>query len=91
MWCGQSGSTQHSGDTGERGEHRQRRRGKQREAFISVSPNLLQLYVRVQGRGGRAGEGVAGAVANCSMVAFFLFRGRTHPGGIPPPGIAQVE
>lgn len=37
----------------EKGESRERE--KQRKAFISVSPNLLQLYVRVQARTGRGG------------------------------------
>lgn len=53
---------------------------KQRKAFIFVSPNLLQLYVRVQARtggGGGAGERPAGAMAGRSMVAFFPFL-RTH-------------
>lgn len=82
---------------------RKRKAEKQRKAFIFVSPNLLQLYVRVQartGRGGVAGERIAGAMAGCSMVAFFPFCGRTHrhthtqtahtyiytaaPGGFPP-------
>lgn len=56
-------------------------REKQRKAFIIVSPNLLQLYVRVQartGRGGGAGERIAGAMAGRSMVAFFPFCGHTH-------------
>lgn len=72
-----------------------REREKQRKAFIFMSPNLLQLYVRVQartGRGGGAGERIAGAMAGCSMVAFFPFCGdtdNTHtytatPGGFPP-------
>lgn len=71
-----------------------REREKQRKAFIFVSPNLLQLYVRVQartGKGGGAGERIAGAMAGCSMVAFFPFCGHTHrhahtatPGGFPP-------
>jgi len=58
---------------------------KQWKAFIFVSPNLLQLYVRVQTRTGGgvgAGERIAGAMAGCSMVAFFLFcgdaRANTH-------------
>lgn len=51
---------------------------KQWKAFIFLSPNLLQLYVRVQARAGGgagAGERIAGAMAGCSMVAFFLFDG----------------
>lgn len=58
-----------------------REREKQRKAFICVSPNLLQLYVRVQvrtGEGGGAGERIAGAMAWRSMVAFFPFCGHTH-------------
>ncbi len=58
-----------------------REREKQRKAFIIVSPNLLQLYVRVQartGRGGGVGERIAVAMAEHSMVAFFLFCGHTR-------------
>lgn len=54
---------------------------KQWKAFIFVSPNLLQLYVRVQVRtGGGVGtrERIAGANAGCSMVAFFPFLCVTH-------------
>lgn len=53
-----------------------REREKQRKAFILVSPNLLQLYVRVQARtgGGKGvGERIASAMAVHSMVAFFRF------------------
>lgn len=54
---------------------------KQWKAFIFVSPNLLQLYVRVQARtGGGVGaeERIAGTTAGCSMVAFFPFLWDTH-------------
>ena len=79
---------------------------KQRKAFIIMSPNLLQLYVRVQartGRGGGVGERIASAVAGCSMVAFFPFCGDVHtqstdththttqPHQGIPPGSTQVE
>lgn len=70
-------------------------RVKQRKAFIFVSPNLLQLYVRVQARtggGGGAGERIAGAMAACSMAAFFPLCGDTYTQlhqGIPPRS-AQV-
>lgn len=52
---------------------------KQRKAFISVSQNLLRLYVRVQAAVGRAGERGAGEMAGRSMVAFFPSCGHTHP------------
>lgn len=69
---------------------------KQWKAFIFVSPNLLQLYVRVQARtGGGVGaeERIAGTTAGCSMVAFFPFLWDTHtqsynrgfPSGVTQP------
>ena len=78
-----------------------REREKQWKAFIFVSPNLLQLYVRVQARTGRVGgacvgggERTAGAMAVRSMVVFFPFCGPTHTHrdtrGIPP-GSTQVK
>ena len=74
---------------------------KQWKAFIFLSPNLLQLYVRVHARvggGTGAGERIAGAMAGRSMVAFFLFCGdalahthtRSYTRGFPPGVIHTI-